>query len=192
MTRNFQDDDAAFERFFKEHFYPLCTWCRYKFGFDEAVAKEVVHTAFIKLWKTRASISSDIPLKAYLHKIIINTGIDVLKRAKVKEKFERYMLQHSNAALTAHLPAIDLKHLQADIEKAIAELPDQMRTVFELSRYEGLKYAEIAERLHISVNTVETQMARALKKLREKLAGYLTTIIIFLIINLVTATQTFF
>ena len=67
----------------------------------------------------------------------------------------------------------ELKELQQDINKAIAELPDQMRRIFELSRYEGLKYTAIAQKLDISVKTVETQMSRALSKLREKLSSYL-------------------
>ena len=58
-----------------------------------------------------------------------------------------------------------------------------MRAIFELSRYEGLKYAEIARQLNVSVNTVETQMSRALKKLRIKLAGYLSLFFILMSIN---------
>jgi RNA polymerase sigma-70 factor (ECF subfamily) len=177
-----RNNDAAFELFFKAHFKPLCAWCQYKFGFDTSIAKEVVHTAFIKLWKARASLEPGIPVKAWLNRIIINTSLDILKHSKIREKYKQYVLQrHAATGLTEQVESFDTKKLSADIDKAIAELPGQMRTIFELSRYDGLKYAEIAHQLNISVNTVETQMSRALKKLRVKLAAWLPLYFIIMI-----------
>ena len=178
-----KDDAAAFEQFFKQHFASLCTWCRHKYNFDTDIAKEVVHTAFIKLWKNRNSVSPDIPIKAFLHKVIMNTSLDILRHARVREKFERFVQQRNENAGSTPQENFEAKKLKADIDNAVSELPDQMRTIFELSRYEGLKYAEIARQLNVSVNTVETQMGRALKKLRIKLAGYLTLFFIIMIIN---------
>jgi RNA polymerase sigma-70 factor, ECF subfamily len=172
-------DDAAFEVFFKEQFMPLCAYCQFKFGFDLDQAKEVVHTGFIKLWENRASISSDLSPKAYLYKIITNNSLDLLKHEKVRQKHEQYVLQHvSEASGGEAFESAGFKQLSADVDEAIASLPEQMRRIFELSRYEGLKYAEIASLLHISVKTVETQMSRALAKLRQRLAGYLTLLVL--------------
>ena len=67
----------------------------------------------------------------------------------------------------------EYNELRFYIDKAVSELPEQMRTIFEMSRYDGLKYAQISARLSISVKTVETQMSRALVKLRNKLSNYL-------------------
>lgn len=179
-----KDDDAAFEQFFKQHFASLCAWCQYKYGFDTDLAKEVVHTAFIKLWKKRSTLLPGMPVKAFLHKIIVNTSLDILRHARVREQFERYVQQRNESAGSATpLENYDTKKLRADIDNAVAELPGQMRAIFELSRYEGLKYAEIARQLNVSVNTVETQMSRALKKLRIKLAAYLSVYFIVMIIN---------
>jgi RNA polymerase sigma-70 factor (ECF subfamily) len=178
-----QDDGAAFEQFFKQHFASLCTWCRHKYDFDTDIAKEVVHTAFIKLWKNRSSLSPDMPIKAFLHKVIMNTSLDILRHAKVRERFERFVQQRNESEASNPQENFEAKKLKADIDNAVSELPDQMRTIFELSRYEGLKYAEIARQLNVSINTVETQMGRALKKLRIKLAGYLTLFFIIMIIN---------
>lgn len=170
-----KNDGAAFEQFFKQHFASLCTWCQHKYAFDTDIAKEVVHTAFIKLWKTRSTLPAEMPVKAFLHKVIINTSLDILRHAKVRERFERYVQQRNETTgSTTPQENYDTKKLRADIDTAISELPEQMRTIFELSRYEGLKYAEIARQLNVSVNTVETQMGRALKKLRVKLAAYLS------------------
>ncbi|OQP54402.1 RNA polymerase sigma-70 factor [Niastella populi] len=178
-----KDDGAAFEQFFKQHFASLCAWCRHKYGFDTDIAKEVVHTAFIKLWKNRGALSPDMPIKAFLHKVIMNTSHDILRHAKVRERFERFVQQRHESETSTPQQNFEAKKLKADIDSAVSELPDQMRTIFELSRYGGLKYAEIARQLNVSVNTVETQMSRALKKLRIKLAGYLTLFFIIMIIN---------
>jgi len=183
-----KDDGAAFERFFKQHFASLCTWCQHKYGFDTDIAKEVVHTAFIKLWKNRSTVSADAPVKAFLHTIINNTSLDILRHAKVRQRFERYVQQRNEGAGSTTPPDnYDTKKLRADIDNAVSELPDQMRTIFELSRFEGLKYAEIARQLNVSINTVETQMSRALKKLRLKLAAYLSVYFLVMIINNIIA-----
>jgi RNA polymerase sigma-19 factor, ECF subfamily len=161
-------DDGAFEQYFKEHFTPLCAWCRFKFGFDLDVSKDIVHSAFIQLWKNRSAVTSP---QSYLHRAIVNRSLDVLKHQRIKTKYEQYALQQQ--ALTRELEEFDLKKLQADIDKAVAELPGQMRRIFELSRYEGLSHRDISSQLNISVNTVETQISRALARLRSKLAEWL-------------------
>jgi RNA polymerase sigma-70 factor (ECF subfamily) len=150
-----------------------------KFGFDIDLSKEVVHSGFVKLWETRKTLSADLSIKAYLYKIIYNTSVDVLRHQKVKHKHEKYVLQHNGPSINENgFGDLELKHLAADIDKAVAELPEQMRKIFELSRYGGFKYAEISSQLNISVKTVETQMSRALVKLRHKLSNYLPTCLI--------------
>ncbi len=78
---------------------------------------------------------------------------------------------------------LKLKELEVQLDKALKELPEQCRTIFQMSRFEELKYMEIAGRLGISVKTVENQMGKALRILRTKLADFLPTII-FLLLNL--------
>lgn len=187
LMRAIKDNDAAFEQFFKQHFASLCAWCQHKYGFDSDITKEVVHTAFIKLWKNRSTVSADVPVKAFLHTIINNTSLDILRHAKVRKRFERYVQQRNESADSTPQESYDTKKLRTDIDNAVSQLPEQMRTIFELSRYEGLKYAEIARQLNVSVNTVETQMSRALKKLRLKLATYLSVYFMVMIINNIVA-----
>jgi len=187
VMHSIKNDEAAFENYFKQHFASLCTWCQHKYEFDTDLAKEVVHTAFIKLWNNRGTLAAEMPVKAFLHKVIINTSLDILRHTKVRERFERFVQQRNESA-AANTPqeSYDSKKLQTDIDTAISELPEQMRTIFELSRYEGLKYAEIARQLNVSVNTVETQMGRALKKLRIRLAAYLSSgYLMLMIINII-------
>lgn len=177
-------DNSSFETFFKENFSSLCVYCQYKFGFDLDQAKEVVHTAFIKLWETRDSIAQDLSVKAYLYKIITNVSYDIFRHDKVKQKHEKHVLKNSVFTFNKNdFDKTEFNQLRNDIDKAVSELPDQMRKIFEMSRYEGLKYSEISSKLTISVKTVETQMSRALVKLRQKLSDYLTFyfVVIFLI-----------
>ena len=187
LFNNIKNDEAAFEAIFKEHFIPLCAFCQYKFGFDMDIAKEVVHISFIKLWETRQSIAPHLSGKAYLYKILINKSLDIIRHDKVKQKHQAYMLQHTSAdAFENDLKKLDFNELQAAVQKAVAALPAQMRTVFELSRYEGMKYSEIAGHLNISVKTVETQMSRALAKLRKSLSNHLIWYFIFSLIGILS------
>ena len=138
----------------------------------------MVHTAFIKLWETRQNISPGVSVKSYLYKIITNNCHDLIKHEKVKLAYRKTVLENASNRSVDEFQNADIKEMAANIDKAVAELPDQMRRIFELSRYEGMKYGEIAGHLDISVKTVETQMSRALVKLREKLAHYLLSIFI--------------
>jgi RNA polymerase sigma-70 factor (ECF subfamily) len=178
-------DEAALETLFRDHFKPLCAYCQFRFGFDLNEAKEAVHTGFIRLWENRETISAQFSAKAYLYKIVSNVSLDMLRHEQVKQKHVKFVSQNQSyhgAAEGFH--ASELKQLSGDIDKAIAELPEQMRKIFELSRYEGLKYTEIASRLNLSVKTVETQMSRALVKLRQKLAHYLIALTLIILVSL--------
>ncbi|HMI61070.1 MAG TPA: RNA polymerase sigma-70 factor [Puia sp.] len=165
-------DDAAFKLFFKKHFKTLCGYCQYKFDFDQDQAKDIVHTGFVKLWENRQTISPELSIKAYIYEIVTNLCLDRLKNEKVRRRHIKYVLENKTESTPVNdYDSLDFKELEEMIEKAIEELPSQMRRIFELSRKEELKYAAIASQLDISVKTVETQMGRALAKLRKKLTG---------------------
>ncbi len=178
---NAQQKEIVFNKLFNEYFKPLCAFCQYKFSVDVDVAKDVVHSAFLKIWESDLPFSSELPSKTYLYKVVTNICLDMLRHEKIKQEHQRFFQKNSTAFdLCEDKNMTELKEMQTDIEKALADLPEQMRKVFQLSRQEGLKYAEIACQLGISVKTVEVQMSRALKKLRQKLAPYLCVYWIFL------------
>ncbi len=175
LFRDIKFSDKAFEALFRENFISLCAYCQYKFRFDLQLAKDIVHSAFVKLWETRQTISPGVGVKSYLYKIIANNCQDILRHDAIQLKHQKQVLKYESELA---IDNIDLKQLSADIDKAVSALPEQMRRVFELSRFEGLKYAEIANRLNISVKTVETQMSRALEKLRVALSEYLLMLLL--------------
>lgn len=166
--------EADFEAFFKNSFISLCSFCTFKFGFDIDQSKEVVHAAFIKLWEGRHQLKPGETARNYLGKIIINNAIDILRHQRVRSRYQKYVLSSMLEAVEAEAPQLlDQKELNQAIEAAVAELPEQMRLIYMLSRNSGMKYREIAEHLCISEKTVETQMGRALSKLRQKLSRFL-------------------
>lgn len=119
-------DNSSFETLFKENFSRLCLYCRYKFGFDLDQAKEVVHTAFIKLWETRHSIAPDLSVKAYLYKIITNISYDIFRHDKVKQKHEKHVLENLVLSFNKNdFDKTEFNQLKNDIDKAVVELPDQ-------------------------------------------------------------------
>jgi RNA polymerase sigma-70 factor (ECF subfamily) len=81
--------------------------------------------------------------------------------------------------ITVSNTSIETLELQLKIEAAIASLPEKCRMVFELNRIEGLKYAEIAEKMNISIKTVEAQMSKALAVMKDHLSEFMTLIFIF-------------
>jgi RNA polymerase sigma-70 factor (ECF subfamily) len=171
-------DAEALEHLFKEYFIPLCGWCQYKFELEQHLAKEVVHRSFIRLWENRASLSAELPAKSYLYKIVTNMTLNMLRDEKVKQKNLHLVADGISRFTEDEVGSrCELKQLAIEIDRAVAELPAQMRRIFLLSRHDGLTYAEIATLLNISVKTVETQISRARIKLKEKLSLYLPAIL---------------
>jgi RNA polymerase sigma-70 factor (ECF subfamily) len=174
--------EPAFEHFFKLHYQELC---RFAFSFvgDKDEAEEMVQQVFFNLWAKREVMQLSSSLRSYLFGAVRNTSLNRIEHAQVKMKHEAsYSGEHlSSSNLSAE--RILSKELDTLIKESIEALPDQCRLVFGMSRFENLKYSEIAEQLGISVKTVEKHMGRALKELREKLKDYLELIILLILIN---------
>ncbi len=112
--------------------------------------------------------------------LIAPISLDFLKHEKVKQKHIEFIKEAVPDMEVTGFEILDLKQLSASINEAVAGLPELMRKIYELSRYEGLKYKAIATQLNISIKTVENQMGRALLKLREKLLHHLPLLLFVL------------
>ncbi len=164
--------DTAFEQLFKAHYRALHAYANMLLK-DVDIAEEVVQSMFLKLWEKRDLLAVQTSIKAYLYKCIYNDSLNLLKHEQVKSKYQNFTVHTMN---THHEPAsnrVELSELQKALQLALNALPEQCRLVFQLSRFEELKYKEIAERLGISIKTVENQMGKALKILRLKLVDFL-------------------
>lgn len=173
------DTTAVFEKVFKEHFKGLHSYA-FTIIKDDADAEEIVQNVFFKLWERREQMAELQSVNAYLYRAVYNESLNYLKHQKVKMAYQSHTM-HSNQQASNPADSASLKELEAKIQTAMNDLPEQCRTVFQLSRFEELKYREIADRLGISVKTVENQMGKALKVLRTKLAEYLPVIWLLLI-----------
>jgi RNA polymerase sigma-70 factor (ECF subfamily) len=169
-------DAGALESLFREHFTGLCQFAA---GYvrDDDVAMEIVQDAFVNLWEKRDTIDLSKPVKSYISTSVRNRCLNYLRDHK---KFSNDLLVLENLSHeTIYDPSDRL--VETDISKqiagAIAELPEKCREVFIMSREEHLKYQQIADRLNISVKTVETQMSKALQHMRNRLAEYLPSLV---------------
>jgi len=157
-------------------FKPLCGFSMKYIGEMEE-AKSLVHEVFISLWEKFETLPEDTNHRSYLYTAVRNRSLNYIRDRKKLVGLEDISEQG-----TEETNAFEVRELEKEIELAINTLPEKCRMVFEMSRYEELKYAEIAQKMNISVKTVEAQMSKALSVLRQALAKYLS--ILFFIFNL--------
>lgn len=164
-------DQTAFDALFRAYYAPLCYYAASLNDGDRDEAEDLVQQAFIKLWEQRETLQINWSVKAYLYRTVHNASLNRLRAAKVRNKYKQYNAEQLEMN---HYPAPEPEpELRERLQKALADLPTQCRQVFELSRFEDLKYREIAEHLNISIKTVETHMGKALRLLKTQLADYL-------------------
>jgi RNA polymerase sigma-70 factor (ECF subfamily) len=166
-------EEQAFELFFHKSYLRLCQFAN-KFLNNPEEAREVVQEAFIALWEKREMIDPEESLLSYLFKVVQNKSINKLRHKHVEAGYVDVLKvvysEHNDITPVESLLALELDEA---IGKTVAGLPPQCRKVFELSRYNGLRYSEIAGAMDISVKTVEAHMSKALGILRDELKNYL-------------------
>lgn len=165
-------EEKAFEAVYRLYYPKMCDLAQYLIHEPEVV-EELVQDVFMKIWENRRQWHPKGSIRSYLYCSIKNRSFDYLKHQKIEHNWLKL-----NWGLDADHPESPHEHLvqtelEQQIEKWVQQLPDKRKIVFLLSRTHGLSNKEIAEVLDISVNTVETQMGRALKQLRECLVKYL-------------------
>ncbi|QNK64966.1 RNA polymerase sigma-70 factor [Pedobacter sp. PAMC26386] len=169
-------DDAAFEQLFKAHYKALHNYVNTMIR-DEEMAEEIVQNRFMKFWENRELLNIETSVKAYLYKCVHNDTLNLLKHEKVKTRYQNFTL-HTSAASEPASHRIELNELESRVHKAMEELPEQCRLIFHMSRFEELKYREIADQLGLSIKTIESQMGKALRIMRLKLVDFLGLIIL--------------
>ena len=164
---------------FRTHYQPLCQYA-YTFVQDKDEAEEIVQSTFLSVWEKRTTLEIHTAIKPYLYAMVRNACLNVIKHEKIKQKHageEIALGQRSHEPVTQ---SVLTSELEGKIYEAMEKLPEQCRLVFKLSRFEELKYAEIANQLEISVKTVENQMGKALRIMREQLRDYLPLLIVMM------------
>lgn len=166
-----QGRKPALQTVFDLHYVEVCR-AIYKLVPDAALMEDLAQEVFIRFWEKREQIEVLESIGGYLHRMAVNEALAHLRRRRFFE----------DVSEAAHLPAAASDHTETDVlhqdlslrlQAALNTLPPRCRAVFQLSRFEEMSYREIADQMDISIKTVENQMGKALKLLREQLSEFL-------------------
>ncbi len=180
-----QGEKEAFRLIFITY-YDSLTRFAFQYLKSGTEAENVVQDVFLWIWEKREDWQVDGALKTYLYRAVKYKAMDYLRHEEVKRK---YLREQSALERNPDNPAkklereIDEKKFVKATQDAIEELPERTRTIYKMSRIEGLTYNEIAQVLEISPKTVESQISRALETLRGSLAKYLHVIFMAMIVG---------
>lgn len=171
-------DEQAFGDLFKAHFKPLRNYA-FSFVQEQTLAEDIVQTIFLRLWDKIEVLNFSDSIAAYLYRSVYNESLNALKKNKVRRSYHSWLHRNTkDHSDTAH-KNLQLQELERQLRAAINDLPEQCRTIFQLSRYEDLRYRDIGQRLGISVKTVENQMGKALRILRARLVEFLPLLALY-------------
>ena len=165
-------DVKAFESLFRQYYAPLCQFA-IKYVNDKDIAGELVQDFFYQYWKNKETMAMPRSLKAYMYISVRNNSLKYLRHQNIRQKYAAKLAENMREDSENTIQqTLETQDLQNKINEILNELPERCATIFRMSRYEGLKYKEIAEALSISIKTVEANMGKALQSLREKLDKY--------------------
>jgi len=164
-------DIISFERLFHRFHPGLSSYAESLVGKRE-IAEEVVQDVFYNIWKNRETLRINRSWQSYLYRSVYNNSMMYFRKMRREYPMdERTSLDH-DVDPSDPSQLMQLNEVSELIAKTLEELPERTREIFRLNRHEGLKYREIADRLSISVKTVEANMGKALKALRNSLEKY--------------------
>lgn len=173
-------NEKAFETVFKRYYKALHSYA-FTIVKEEDLAEDIVQQVFFRIWQNAGNLRIQSSIAAYLYRSVNNESLNHLKHQKLVVAHQKETAQHMKEERDSAAGKILHKELEENIREALITLPEHCRTVFQLSRFENLKYQEIADRLGISIKTVENQMGKALKMLRIQLIDLLPFLIILII-----------
>lgn len=162
----------AFEELFMVYYTPLVAFA-YKMVSDDDLARELVQDVIVQFYEKRDAISIHTSLKAHLYQSVRNRCLNYLKRQSLIKGHHQVILDENRDSEGYFQDTMEQNELELKLYGLIKALPDKCREVFEMSRFEGISNQEISEKLAISKRTVETQISKALKFLRDNLVTVL-------------------
>jgi RNA polymerase sigma-70 factor (ECF subfamily) len=162
----------AFNLCYDLYYRPLCSYANFIVKNPDS-AEEIIQNIFMEIWMNREKLPENSSFKAYILTAVRNDCLDYLKHKKTVEKYAGLRIREKVVEYDDIFSRLIDKELQVYLNQAIEKLPEGCRKVFELSRFHYNSYKEIAEKLNISIKTVENQIGKALKIVRKELEPYL-------------------
>lgn len=172
------NNQREFQEIYHQHFNGLANYA-YSVLKDKDAAKDVVQDVFLDLWNKRETLSIKTSLEAYLVRAVKFKSIDFIRKDKTKQQYVANMTPSNVPHTETDSDDGQTEDRKKQLSYAIAQLPTKCRQVFLLSRINGYTYKEIAAEMDISTKTVENQISRALKLLRQKLSDLMILIFFF-------------
>lgn len=170
-------DTGVFEILFRKYYYNLSRFTASIIK-SPSIAEDLVQDIFLKIWQNRRDWNPQGSIKTYLYRASKNQALNYLKHLKIVNNWAEFSKSSFAASPINPEDQILKNELITSVNEAINRLPEKCKMIFLLHRHEGFSYREIAEVLNISLSTVETQMGRALKKIREIMFPYLSFFLI--------------
>jgi len=164
-----QGDVGQFESLFRSSYVSLVKYARTLIK-DQDTAEEIVQELFVRLWQEKEKIKIESSLNGYLFRSVHNRCLHYIEHLKVVDRHAEEISNTSPDTSEDPSEILHYKELQVRIAGILERLPERCGMIFCMSRFEGLKYSEIAEKLSVSVKTVEASMGKALKEFRKELA----------------------
>ncbi len=161
-------EEIFFRYLFDKYYRPLVVYAN-RLLCDPDLSRSVVQDIFIMFYEKRSELNIHTSLRSHLYQSVRNRALNILKHDKMKRDHHQRIFETGNE-IDQPLESVEYAELEQCINAAVVSLPEQCRKIFSLSRYEGVTNQEIADKLKISKRTVETQISKALKKIREELA----------------------
>ena len=160
--------ESAYQLIFELHYQNLVVFANKYLG-DLESSRDIVQEFFLYLYESRQSIYIQTSLKSYLYTAVKNRCLNQVKHEQVKEKHRNMRRSEANVSDPDLEEIMDAVELEARVYEIVSKLPEKCRQIYIMSRVDGKRNREIADELNLSIRTVETQISKALKSLKDSL-----------------------
>lgn len=178
------DDRDAFSYLFRKYYKDLVLFAGAYLA-TRQTCEDIVQDVFLRLWNNRKTILIETSLKSFLLKSVQNACLDELRHEKIIRTHETYSKTFGSSYDLNTVDYVLYSDLHNRLRNSLDELPHTYREAFEMNRFEGLTYKEIALKLDVSERTVEVRIGKALTLLRRYLKEFLSVLVIARLLNLV-------
>lgn len=169
-----EGDQKSFEALYR-FYYPRLSQFAFRYVKSKGIAEDLVQNVFYNIWNKRKTLRPTGTLRAYLYTAVRNQAIKHLQLGRTRYRSEVEDITRFESIGRNPEEELSDKEFKDAVVRAVNSLPEKRRHIFLMHREDQLTYREISEVLDISIKTVETQMSRSLKHLRDQLSGFLVT-----------------